>query len=214
MQTITIRDDIVVQVPNGPIGLSYSGGVDSTILLYLLMNQTDSPIHLFTLCMYNRKFSHMKTAFDIIDKCSELTGNYNLVHHVQYEKDTTSTLNNFFKTPKEYIYTKGIVNSMFTGSTCDPPHDVTKTWNVVDSRQQHIIVERDPTVVRSIHFGPSWLCPLTNLNKQQVTKLYYDNNILESVFPLTKSCYTDYGQDACNNCWFCKEREWGLNFPR
>ena len=38
-QKLVIRDDISVELPKGPIGISFSGGADSSLLVYLVLNQ-------------------------------------------------------------------------------------------------------------------------------------------------------------------------------
>jgi len=57
--------------------------------------------------------------------------------------------------------------------------------------------------------------------------MYKELNLLDSLFPITRSCEYDIywqtnseewkkdvpdpGIGHCNKCWWCKERKWGFN---
>lgn len=54
--------------------------------------------------------------------------------------------------------------------------------------------------------------PLINIDKKGVAELYKHFNVLDSLFPLTRSCenWTDDFSSHCGVCWFCLERLWGF----
>ena len=54
--------------------------------------------------------------------------------------------------------------------------------------------------------------PLINQDKKGVADLYRHFGVLDSLFPLTRSCedWTDDFSDHCGVCWFCLERQWGF----
>jgi 7-cyano-7-deazaguanine synthase in queuosine biosynthesis len=63
------------------------------------------------------------------------------------------------------------------------------------------------------------LTPWTNFNKQTIAQLYAQENLMDSLFPLTRSCEWApvMGEDIpdphgahCGQCWWCQERYWGF----
>ena len=65
--------------------------------------------------------------------------------------------------------------------------------------------------------------PWANTNKKGIAKMYRDENIIDSLLPVTRSCEWDPTCDYydvigtvdpylghCGECWWCKEREWGF----
>jgi len=54
--------------------------------------------------------------------------------------------------------------------------------------------------------------PLINIDKKGVKELYEYFGVLDSLFPLTRSCenWTDDFSSHCGVCWFCLERLWGF----
>jgi hypothetical protein len=71
------------------------------------------------------------------------------------------------------------------------------------------------------HMGASICHPFTNVRKDWIIKQYVDNNIGE-LLEITRSCegefegidyttYTPYEKvPVCGKCFWCKEREWGI----
>ena len=54
--------------------------------------------------------------------------------------------------------------------------------------------------------------PLINIDKKGVKELYEHFGVLDTLFPLTRSCenWTDDFSSHCGVCWFCLERLWGF----
>lgn len=210
MQTLVITDNIKIKLPNGPVGINFSGGADSTILSYLVMSQLSVPVHFITMSTVDRGCAQHKNTSDVIAKLCEVTNNYNIEHHLDIEPDATHGIQNLFKLSKKLLYVDNVINSVLTGTTANPPESVLEKFVHKEGTVEP--VERDPNILRPEQRMAGWYNPLTNLNKQDIMQLYAKHNLIESVFPLTKSCWTDYGKPPCNNCWFCEEREWGLLF--
>ncbi|MDA8915694.1 7-cyano-7-deazaguanine synthase [bacterium] len=208
MQVLTINDDISLQLYNGPVGISFSGGADSSLLVYLAMTQLSVPIHLVITTDLERENSHEKTATEVAKKLIEITGHTDIHYHINRQVDSATGVSTLFDLCKKLLYQDGVVKSMLTGITANPPSAVLKDF---DNRDAAILV-RSSNVKRALKIKPGWYNPLTNLNKQDICRLYDKHGILDSVFPLTKSCSTDYGKPPCGRCWFCEEREWGLKF--
>lgn len=59
----------------------------------------------------------------------------------------------------------------------------------------------------------NWIyTPFINLDKRDVAGLYKTYDLLDTLFPLTRSCvsYTTDFTKTCGECWWCKEREWAF----
>lgn len=204
-QRLVIREDIILELPRGPIGISFSGGADSSLLVYLVLNQLKNyPVHLFTISTVERQLAQHKITADVLAKICTLTNNYNLLHHVSVYDKNTEGAKNIQTYPKQLLYEQQTIKSMLYGDNCNPKLEDIPNAKMFD------VQFRSPLHTRSMMISPGQYCPLTNLNKQDICKIYQKQGILESIFPITKSCGTPYGTDPCGNCWFCIERSWGL----
>lgn len=195
---------------DGTIGVNVSGGVDSTLLLYVLMKYSKNKIHAFTISSDEKFRINSKTAVDVINRCIDLTGNFNVEHHIIYQP--TQNVENLHRLAKEFLVT-GRIDFVYTGVTANPPIEVCNTFNEerISIRDYEI---KKPTVFEEEKYYNPW----ANLHKKQICQLYQQLNILESLFPLTRSCeyYKKYvGQQISSNyhcgvCWWCQERLWGF----
>ena len=73
---------------------------------------------------------------------------------------------------------------------------------------------RTPDVVKDEVTGNGFLySPFVNKDKKTIFQIYQDLNLLETLFPLTRSCETTRLKNFrghCGECWWCKERMWGF----
>lgn len=209
-QKLVITDDIVLDLPAGPIGISFSGGVDSSLLVYLVMKQfKNEVVHLFTVSTVERNLSQHKITSDVLNKICQLTGNYNVVQHMLIQNTNVEGAANLQVLPNKMLYEQQIVTSILYGDNRNPP----KNCGIDGIEQFEMFNEssRSPNGYRSLMISPGRYWPLTNLDKQDVIKIYHQHNILDTLFPLTRSCGKEYGTSPCGTCWFCKERQWGLD---
>ena len=205
MKRIELVHDTVVEIPKGPIGISCSGGTDSSLLLYILMAHTVDPIHVFTLSNNKKGRANAVVVPRVIEKCIQLTGNINVIHHSYYAEDQTE--NTLFDTQRLYLKDKSI-NCLFFGITANPPIDV--KFNSIGSEDS----DRNPKVVRNEIGHEGFLrMPFTNKNKKIIAEIYKQLNLFETLFPVTRSC-EQMGKleyyDHCGSCWWCEERQWGF----
>ena len=62
--------------------------------------------------------------------------------------------------------------------------------------------------------------PICHINKRDLALLYGQEGILDTVYPLTRSCEHVYWEEDgtpnhpteghCGECWWCEERMWGF----
>jgi 7-cyano-7-deazaguanine synthase in queuosine biosynthesis len=201
MKRIELANNTIVEIPNGPIGISCSGGTDSSLLLYILMSNTTSPIHIFTLSNNKKGRANAVVVPRVIEQCIQLTGNINLVHHSYYAEDQTEA--SLFDIQRNYLKDKTI-ECIFSGITANPPADVLPSDET----------DRDPTVKKSeTDYNGFLRRPFVNKDKQTIAQIYKDLDLMNKLFPATRSC-EQVGKleyyDHCGECWWCYERQWGF----
>lgn len=202
-----------VEIPifSGPIGLSLSGGTDSSLLLYILLKNKTENLHVFSLAKdTNFRISAFVTA-NIIEKCIRLTKNNSIIHHVSYNLEQDNKI--LFKYSDDFLKNK-VINYCYTGVTANPPKEIADSFTIPEDNTLQKI--RDPTVSRSIYHPifNGYVMPFTNIDKKKVFEIYKELNILDTLFPYTFSCEVENIPDNkvhCGKCWWCKERQWGFN---
>jgi hypothetical protein len=113
----------------------------------------------------------------------------------------------------EGAYKNKIIDCHVTGINCNPPSDVCNSFN------EAVIGERDfrrdrTEEIKSTMPGPRCYRPFANLDKQGIAELYSHFNLMDTLFPITKSCESktyDWSTPHCGTCWWCHERQWGFN---
>ena len=205
MKRINLSNDTFVDIPDGPIGISCSGGVDSSLLLYILMANCTDTIHIFTLSNDRKGRANAVIVPKVIERCIQLTGNLNVMQHSYYAADQIE--NTLFDVPREYLKNKTI-SCIFFAITANPPTDV--VFTAQGSEQSN----RDPsTIKKEIEHNGFLYQPFVNKDKKTIADIYKQLNLMETLFPVTRSC-EQIGKleyyDHCGKCWWCEERQWGF----
>lgn len=206
MRYITVCD-VEIPIVDGPVGISCSGGADSSLLLFLLMSNVTAPLHIFTLANNVNFRSSAVVSATVIEKCIQLTGNINITHHTSYT--TEQTIDQLFTYPDKF-HAENKVNWLYTGITASPPKHVSDTFAGPENNTEQQF--RDPSIQQNI-FNFHHIRPFYNIDKRKIREMYDQLGLLETLFPFTRSCEhvsgTEY-YDHCGKCWWCKEREWGF----
>ena len=206
-----------IQDTDKPVGIMVSGGLDSSLLLFMLLrkHKGKGKVHVFSSSLGQRGDTDIKHCLEVVKKCCELTRNYNVEHHITYAREIMGPV--MFRLAEEYV-NDGRIAFLYTGITKNPPTEIQEKWtfenpNWMSAQANWVATKRDPNEVQDPfeHIEAKKIYPWTNLHKQDIAELYKRNNLLETLFPLTKSC-TDFtvGDTHCGDCWWCKEREWGF----
>ena len=122
-----------------------------------------------------------------------------------------SRLTNLQYYPKETFLQNQTIDFLYTGITANPTPEVAETFR--GDTQDFVLEMRDPAVLRDTMLTENICTPFTNLNKQQIAKIYSELNILETLYPHTRSCESHdpkYLGTHCEQCWWCDERQWGF----
>ena len=201
---------VKLKIYEGPIGISCSGGADSSLLLYFLMKYSKNKIYIFSTGNKAKQFKNITITNNVIQKCIELTGNINIEHHSTFCNH--QTLSNIFDKTSYYIKNK-LVNIIYTGLTANPPKYITDTFIEEISE-----VDRDPTVERKVLLYDNTIyTPWCNIDKKKLAQIYREYNLIDKLFAHTRSCEwekqsnKDPGLGHCGICWWCQERIWGFS---
>jgi 7-cyano-7-deazaguanine synthase in queuosine biosynthesis len=213
---ILLTEEVSVKIYDGPIGIMVSGGVDSAILLYYLMKHIKDTIHIYTTGSNLKYRRNSIIAPRVVEKCIELTGNNNVVHHIHY--DEAATESSPCNAPQKDI-DKQEINIVYDGTTMNPPHDIASQFTPklgFDSSRS------DTGNNIMLYNDDKFYMPWANTNKKDIAGMYRKENLIDSLLPTTRSCeydptceyfdnIKDPGLEHCGECWWCKEKEWGFN---
>jgi len=216
----TSQDIIEIDIPiqYTKIGIKASGGLDSTILSYMLAlykrdERPDIDIIPVTLIESTKPFQFMYTSMSL-QKISELTGitfgthYFNMVHTHLISKGQDDLMMS--------LYNDDIIEGHFYGVTLNPPVDAFPDQEGHDPDRVRLPAgEKYPTTMNN-HL---WQ-PFANIDKKGIYELYKSLEILDTLFPLTHSCEMTHGEylmqfdlsKHCgqDDCWWCQERLWGF----
>jgi|TARA_B110000483_G_scaffold84590_1_gene104867 disulfide oxidoreductase YuzD len=209
------QDNWEIDLPSSitNIGLKISGGADSAIVCfmlakYIMEERPDITLHPVT-GIADNKLYQQKYADSVLRKVEELTG---IVFGKHQYKDVTASRyildqEDFLKS----LYEQELFSLHFAGITANPSED--------DAPQLYTSIKAMPTDDRSKQLikKDNYRLPLINIDKRGVAEHYTRLGVMDTLFPVTRSCeaiVTDsvYNIDKhCEVCWFCKERYWGFN---
>lgn len=214
------QDNIEIDIPAEytKIGIKASGGLDSTILSYMLAlykrdERPDIDIIPVTLIESTKPFQFMYSSMSL-QKISELTGitfgthYFNMVHtHLISEGQDDLLMK---------LYDDGILECHYYGVTLNPPVDAFPNQEGADPDRVRLPAgEKYPVVTGNVHWQP-----FANVDKKGIHELYKSLGVLDELFPLTHSCEMTHGDylmqldlsKHCGDdeCWWCQERLWGF----
>lgn len=198
---------------DGEIGVMASGGLDSSVLMYILMTNLDPDqrLHIYSFGKLKTHYSAISGARIAAKRCSELTGFTNYEHHVDYDDD--QTIEFLFRQIKDDYANGGQITCLYNGMTANPPKEIAESFAEAGGYESTENDWRDPTVHRDIMFNKKLCVPFTNLNKKDIAEIYEELGVTETLIPYTRSCENydpKYLGAHCGVCWWCGERNWGF----
>jgi hypothetical protein len=219
MVVTTTQGDVIIDVTNqnrppftkviNNVGIRLSGGADSAILAYMLAiyKRDYRPyitLHLIT-CVNNQKPYQEIFSKQVMEKITELTGVEFGEHFVEnvdgerYREDQGDF--------QEKLYSAYKLDAHYMGETMNPPIGAESNWKFTGSGRDKSRDSRGETHVPVVTYKP-----FRNLDKKGIAELYQHFGVLDTLFPLTRSCeiHTLDFSNHCDRCWFCLERKWGF----
>jgi 3'-phosphoadenosine 5'-phosphosulfate sulfotransferase (PAPS reductase)/FAD synthetase len=210
--------------PINTIGLWMSGGADSALLCYMLAEkikneQLTCKIQPITID-YKRPF--MGIAENAKDKVIELLDCPDLfLPHIVYHPPEGITWGAFELAKQFHIrnyehFKDNKIQALFSGITTNPPVEVQEQflWGILGDVEIKRGTEVAKEKVRYFEKdGGEFLelKPFFDVDKQELARIYNSKGLLDSLFPLTRSCEdlnTVLGH--CGECWWCEERQWAF----
>jgi len=192
------------------VGLKISGGADSAITGYLLtkyvhQERPDIKIQPMTVDQIGKAYQ-IKFAKRIIEFYKQEFGDYFLEHitgvsqveETDYAKEQDNLM--------DKLYNNKIIQAHFIGLTKNPPPDLLQPNNGSEPPDRIRQDELHP-VKRNNSYRL-----FVNIDKRGVAEVYEKLNLMDTLFPLTRSCeaYTNDFTQHCEQCWFCAERFYGF----
>jgi hypothetical protein len=170
-------------------GILLSGGLDSAVLLYLLVSvNSEIRIQPFTIAKTDGAYlyadpviEHFNRKFNLSIPRTIVVGDPTVYHRLQ---STTAVKDIFEKHPVDYLYIGINQNPAELADLNGAPKRATK------SNDSRIIL------------------PFVDLYKHNILEFMYDAN-QEDLVDITHSC-TEQQQGRCNQCWQCTERAWAF----
>lgn len=175
--------------PNLRYGILLSGGIDSAILLYLLIKgNPEIKIQPFTIAKRDGAalyadpvIEHFNIKFDLSIPKTILVGDPQAHHRMQ---STTAVIDIFDNHPVDYL---------FIGINKNPPG-----------------LDRSPFAPRRNKKSddPKIIFPFVDMTKDQMLQIMFDCG-QEDLINITHTC-TEQSLGRCNRCWQCQERAWAF----
>jgi len=180
------------------IGLYFSGGIDSTALLLVIINEliktekiNQIPIHCFTII---KKDFATDNSVKVIEK---VKAKFNIeIQHTNYIPNYKN-LEHVLGVPLlRQLYLDNIDTLFFTGINKTPSEELVKFKNKL-----------------AIHYGyfkdrTLYYSPFLYMNKTQILDIFYKLNC-EDILEHTYSCNV-HPTMPCGDCYSCEERAWGF----
>lgn len=221
MKVKTSQGDVIIDIPkkHTKVGIKHSGGLDSTIIAYMLAlykknERPEIDLIPITLTQSTKPFQWMYANMSQ-RKITELTGVEFGKHY--FRATETQHVNQEATKFMNYLIDNNIVDSWFYGITLNPPLDA-----FPDQSGRNVDRDDLATQTPSVDIGnraTSWR-PFANIDKKGVCEVYESLNVLDELFPLTHSCEnvnadTMMQLDLSRHCglsccWWCQERLWGF----
>lgn len=219
--------DIAVPRSGAPMGMFLSGGPDSALTTYLLAKTIkefgfNNPVYPITTEFLARPYN-IKYAWGVLRKVEELL-DFKFEQHLIFPMPNHALP--ISDEDKKVIMSSNIqeyddrynLNCIVNGLTANPP-----ITEVGDTLYGDSSKERDEAdVILQKLKSKRVQYPFLFSNKRVVSHFYNKFDLLETLFPITRSCEaemkeTEYFTKDCFEvrpkdqcCWWCRERQWGF----
>lgn len=211
------QDTIEISIPDTVknVGIKLSGGADSAIVCYMLAKHVveerpDVSIYAITSNAEGKEYQ-VDFAKRVMAKVSELTsvkfaGHFTNLARTDNSENYTEDQNQLV----DSVYDKQLIEMHFAGITANPTAE--EAPELYDDRDAMPSDDRSKQAVKRPYQTGRSFRPLINTDKRGVAELYHNLGVIDSLFPVTRSCeaYTSNFSKHCGKCWFCKERYWGF----
>lgn len=225
----TDQDKVEFGIPKdgSPVAMFLSGGPDSALTAYMLAKSVKesgyhNPIHPITTEFLARPYN-IKYAWGVLRKVEELLDMsfqqhliFPMPNHALPITDEDKKVIMSYNINEYYV--RYNISCVFNGLTANPPISEVGDTQYGDSSKER----DDPEVILQKLKNKRVQYPFLFSNKRVISKFYDQFGLLDSLFPITRSCEaemheTEYFTKDCFDvrseescCWWCRERRWGF----
>ena len=212
--------------PIDTIGIWLSGGADSSLLCYMLADKLIRENHNIKILPISvqKRPGEMVTA-EVLAKIKELLdAEHVFKDHLMYRNPEDwredAEYRALFKQKHHEHLIDGRYQCVVSGITCNTSHseqtqvgqpiiqevEVKRGLDVVKDLIKYSAMVYEGQVIEDIEFRPFF-----NVNKKGIAAKYAELDLLDTLFPVTKSCENrDMLEGHCGECWWCLERLWAF----
>jgi len=193
-----------------------SGGADSALLLYKVLQNNKNHTHVFTYANNTLMLKNVTASTAVVNKCVELTGNHRVTHHVIHNEGDKPNGVEPLLNMAEPLSKKIKLKIVYLGVTKNPPKEVSDNFKYAEWKDTSRDTNGDKDIIHQDDVFENIITPWINLDKKQLAKLYVNEGVIDSLFPITYSCEwyprdgNNPGMEHCGECWWCEERQWGF----
>lgn len=217
------QQDIEFSVPDAlkNIGMKISGGADSAMLCYMLAKykaeeRPDLNIHPITVVNIIKPYQLIKSK-EVVSFC-ENTFNVKFAEHQTCDPAMEGPAIGIAQNDLvDKLYNSNIIDCHANGITANPYEDESTAHMFEHPELRDTERDRDGQLKQTLFIKANnpfkSFRPFANIDKQGIAELYQHFGLMDTLFPLTKSCegYTpSWDSPHCGNCWWCMERQWGF----
>lgn len=195
MEIKTLDKTVIIEIPKWAkkIGVMLSGGMDSALMLYLILKEIEINninVSLTVFNVPNPRDNAEFYSFKIIEYLEkEFQKNINLYHI----GNVNLPHNKIIQEPSKQVLKDNIVHVLYSGTNQNPPTDFSSLGPWRRKEKGNLRTE----------------FPFIDLYKTHILEIYKQFNILELCY-LTHSCTESKG-NKCNQCFQCMERAWAFS---
>lgn len=211
---VKILDDKIFN--NKTIGISMSGGADSTMLCYLCAMVIEKNNLNIKIQPFNGLDIHAsadsKNLPDIIKFIRQKFSKVDIrwpISTVYSNPKLESVKNEYINDLTHTLETYKVYDIFVCAITLGPPIDIQKKFNTIDHNTilrlkgydlyNELIDDRNNNIKK----------PFNKIDKRFIIQSYKDHNI-EELLNMTESCII-VNKCKKDKCWWCAEREWAMN---
>ena len=172
------------------IAILFSGGMDSTILLYLILEklQEENKTDIIVKCYI------MNTGSHTYENCTKIILKLENIFSRKIYKQ---------KLPRSFIRdtVKKILDfdGGYVFSGCN---------KVLDNLNPTVYIKGDTPPIRGPAYNEFHIRPFIDIEKSDIAYTYYEKNLVD-LLNMTYSCGANF-ITPCEGCYFCLERAWAL----
>ena len=199
------------------LALSMSGGVDSTMLCYLLAKTSYEQNLEITIQPYNGYDTWAPIDSAGVPNIIKFIRKKFPAVDIQWPVSTVFNTNGRYAPNDKNMYIRPLIEKLvehnavdvlMNGISLGPPVEVQETFR--NWQDLAVDIRRRPGKRQwhEIERAIKQLSPLKHIDKRFIVQCYKEFDI-EKLLKMTNSCTAPQGN--CGECWWCQEREWAIN---